>query len=109
MLATLTRAVLHVLTLDVAHERKEELGDLALQNHGGGGTSEKGFSQWVRCRCGLEGAVCEHDLESSACMLGRKPRVVQAVGPELSCACLNLWLCLPEPSWRLLGLSSETA
>lgn len=40
MLATLTRTTLHVLTLDVAHERKEELGDLALQNHGSGGTSE---------------------------------------------------------------------
>lgn len=54
MLATLTRAVLHVLTLDV--EPKEDLGDLALQSHGGGGTSEMGFSQcevlqWLRGFC----------------------------------------------------------
>lgn len=56
MLATLTRAVLHVLTLDVGHEPKEDLGDLALQNHGSGGTSEMGFSQcevlqWLRGFC----------------------------------------------------------
>lgn len=35
--------------------------------------------------------------------------VVQAVGPELSFAYLNLPFCLPEPSWQLLGISSGTA
>lgn len=107
MLATLTRAVLHVLTLDVGHEPKEDLGDLALQNHGGGGTSEMGFRQWVRCCSGLEGSVCEHGLESWACMFvwGRQC----GLSSELSFAYLNLPYCLPEPSWHLLGISSETA